>query len=563
MKKIYLMAFTALFASAAMAQVDVTFQVDMNDETVSPNGVHVAGDWQDGMPGADTDNGDWDPSTDEMTDTNGDGIYTLDVQLPPGNYAYKYINDNAWGSDEAIPEIARIGNDRGFAITSFHETDGFELPAVKFAGAAPEGMIPVRLEINMSQQDISENGVHVAGDLIEPNWEPGYGTASPVGAGIYAYITYVTDVGTYSYKFINDNNWGADEWAGQTAPAACTEGGNRTIEVDADGVSSPAYCFESCETCADPNVSLTVDMSLVDTDNGGYIAGSFNGYTGEAMTDNGDGTYTAELSLEPGDYQFKFQNGPGGWESVPLACRAEGSENRGFTVIAEEDFTLVRCFAQCTEACVENPDPADITFRVDMSAETVAAEGVFLIGNFTEPVWQDGPLEMTDADGDDVYEATSTVSGSAEILFKYVNGVVNADMPENEEFHGDSMALACNVPNDFDGYNRIHTRSGETEILDVVPFGACGTVGIEEIELGSVSIFPNPTSGNSYIDIENPNGYTLRMNIVDITGKTVRENTVINSTRYEINTNNLNSGLYFLNIVNERNNHAAYKLMVQ
>jgi hypothetical protein len=53
------------------------------------------------------------------------------------------------------------------------------------------------------------------------------------------------------------------------------------------------------------------------------------------------------------------------------------------------------------------------------------------------------------------------------------------------------------------------------------------------------------------------------MNIVDITGKTVRENAVLNTTRYEINTTDLNPGLYFLNIVNERSETAVYKLMVQ
>ena len=46
MRKIYLLALSALFGVSAMAQVSVTFQVDMNGETVSPNGVHVAGDWQ-------------------------------------------------------------------------------------------------------------------------------------------------------------------------------------------------------------------------------------------------------------------------------------------------------------------------------------------------------------------------------------------------------------------------------------------------------------------------------------------------------------------------------------
>ena len=40
MKKIYLLVPLALLTSFAMGQIDYTFQVDMNGETVSADGVH-------------------------------------------------------------------------------------------------------------------------------------------------------------------------------------------------------------------------------------------------------------------------------------------------------------------------------------------------------------------------------------------------------------------------------------------------------------------------------------------------------------------------------------------
>ena len=40
------------------------------------------------------------------------------------------------------------------------------------------------------------------------------------------------------------------------------------------------------------------------------------------MSDNGDGSWSITLDLEVGSYEFKFQNGLGGWEE--LDCVATG-----------------------------------------------------------------------------------------------------------------------------------------------------------------------------------------------------------------------------------------------
>ena len=63
-----------------------------------------------------------------------------------------------------------------------------------------------------------------------------------------------------------------------------------------------------------------------------------------------------------------------------------------------------------------------MTFRVDMTEEEVSATGVWVIGNFTNPNWQAGAIQMTDDDMDGVYEVTVNISGSATILYKFTNG---------------------------------------------------------------------------------------------------------------------------------------------
>jgi hypothetical protein len=111
--------FSSFFSSKALA-VNVTFQVDMSQMVVSPAGVYLAGDFQG-----------WNPALTLMTDMGG-GIYAITLDLPPGTYAFKYINGNTWGSDETVPPSC--GQDNGFAgynryITIVDETT---IPAVCF-----------------------------------------------------------------------------------------------------------------------------------------------------------------------------------------------------------------------------------------------------------------------------------------------------------------------------------------------------------------------------------------------------------------------------------------------
>jgi hypothetical protein len=572
MKKVYLMAVAALFGSASMAQVSVTFQVDMNGETVSANGVHAAGNWQDGMPGQ--EEGDWVAGANMMTDGDSDGIYELEVDLPLGEYEFKFINGNNWDPDgtnlgnEGVPDISRKGggnNNRVFVVSQWHaDNGGLVLPANTYDGSAPAGQVAVRFEVDVSDvETIDPSGVHVVGDFSSPQFTPAASKMWLMSDSKYGFLAYTDENTSVAYKFTTDDSYDGIEWNGVNPPLECTDGLDRIADVTTEDVNTGLVCFEQCGPCTQPStVTLTVDMSNVSSLAAEiYAAGTFNGYSDQAMSDNGDGTFSLVLELAPDDYLFKFKNGSDVWEEVPPSCQGEGSADRPFTVVEGENLTVASCFQQCTEECVADPDAAEITFQVDMSAETVAAEGVFIIGGFTDPTWQGGANQMSDI-GDGVYEATLLVSGPADISYKFVNGDVN--VVSNEEFQGNTEQLACNVPSgQLNGWNRTHTRSGVPEALGFV-YNSCESIlSTTDLELGRVAIYPNPSEGVSFLELENPNNHTLRMNIVDITGKVVTGNMLINTTRYEINTTNLNSGLYFLNIVNERSERAVYKLMVQ
>jgi Bacterial lectin len=91
-----------VLASIGAKAVLVTFQVDMSQMVISPNGVHLAGDFQG-----------WDPATYQMTDIGG-GIYSMTLDLAPGTYQFKFINGNSWGNDEIVP--VSCGIDGGLGV---------------------------------------------------------------------------------------------------------------------------------------------------------------------------------------------------------------------------------------------------------------------------------------------------------------------------------------------------------------------------------------------------------------------------------------------------------------
>ena len=93
---IFSLVAVALLGSAAWGQTMVTLTVDMTNEMVSADGVHVAGNFQG-----------WDPGATPMTD-NMDGTWSYSFSSDTAaTYQYKFINGNAWDLTRAFPVPAR------------------------------------------------------------------------------------------------------------------------------------------------------------------------------------------------------------------------------------------------------------------------------------------------------------------------------------------------------------------------------------------------------------------------------------------------------------------------
>ncbi len=111
------------------------------------------------------------------------------------------------------------------------------------------------------------------------------------------------------------------------------------------------------------DVTFRVNTSTITVDPAGMkIAGSFSGWSDVNMTNDGNGVWSYTGTFTEGDVlQYKFKNGPSGWEAGQAACGVDDG-NGGFnrTVTVTETATLAAvCFNSCTPCvltCDVNPD---------------------------------------------------------------------------------------------------------------------------------------------------------------------------------------------------------------
>jgi hypothetical protein len=553
MKKLHSFLFGLMAVTFASAQVNVTFSVDMSNETVAAEGIHIAGDFQG-----------WNPSGTPLSDQGG-GIYAVTLSLAAGAYEFKFINGNDWPQEELVPDACRAnlsGNtNRRIEVGMMDATY-----VVCFSNCAACGDYAVLFRVDMSlQAEIAPQGVHVAGEFN--GWDAGANElfdadGDGVYTGLYSFDPAVLDNGNLIFKYINGDSF---LFPNESISDECGTGTNRLLELTAANTVTPNYCFNQCGTCVAPvPVTFRVDMTNEEVSpNGVHIAGELNSVGVwnpgvDEMLNVGDNVYEITLNLQPGEYEYKFVNG-NAWdgadndnESVPSACAT--NNNRVVTVVEDELQTITYCYNQCSSECSVNPDPADITFLVNAADIEVSEAGLWLIGNFTDPQWQGGATQMTDVDGDGIYEATLNVSGPAEFQYKFTNGnpfpggVVDATVEESYDF---SLGL-CGASNGIGGFNRIHVRSGAVENLDVVCYNSCVDCG-QNVAEGSASfglnIYPNPA--NTVLNLSSKGEQGLAEVVVyDMQGRKVI-NTSLNlqgSSVEQVNVQSLVDGMYILSV---------------
>ena len=262
--------------NSPLLPVNITFQVNMNQVTVDPSGVFIAGSFN-GF------------SNQAMTAAGG-GIYTYTASLAQGaSVQYKFKNGtNGWEGSISAP--CGDGSNRTYSVGSSDATA--DLVCFNSCAACPS-TYNVTFRVNMSAETVGGD-VYINGNFPPANWSTPQ-LMTNTGGGVYTYTATLGAGNNYEYKFINGSTYEGN------LSAPCGNGSNRTITVPSANTTLPVACFSYCGNCTTNSVTFRVDMSQQTVDPSGvFIAGSFNGFSNTAMTDAGGGLYTYTLNLQQG-----------------------------------------------------------------------------------------------------------------------------------------------------------------------------------------------------------------------------------------------------------------------
>lgn len=506
----------------------LTFQVNMSEEIVAPEGVFLSGSFNS-----------WSTTANPMTNT-GNGIYSTTIEVEAGQtITYKFVNGNVY---EVVNGSCTV--DDGFAnfnrIYTTNATD-VTLPLVCWEScsncATTLQPVDVTFQVNMSQQTVNPAGVFVSGTFN--NWSLTANPMTTLGNGIYTATVAIPQGLAISYKFVNGTEY-------ELLQGPCTILGGESVYDRADTIGNtditlPLVCWGSCDNCPNPTLTFQVDMSQQTVAPAGvFLAGTFNNWSTDAtpLTSIGNGIYSVTVEFEAGTpISYKFVNGTE-YELLQGPCTILGGQSvfdRVDTVGFVSEVLPIVCWGSCS-ACTTAVNTVDVTFTVNMLPVGAEPEGVFLAGNFNGYSTTATPMTTSD---NNIYTVTVAIPENTLTMYKFVNGIFFEDVVGN-----------CTMNDGSGNFNRFFTTTTNDLNLPTVCYAACvdcGPVGIANEMSSNFHIYPNPTTGN--IQLECNQVGTAR--IVAMTGQIVYQQNV-NAGVNAISIDQLSAGIYMVQLQTEK-----------
>ena len=427
--------------------VSVEFNVDMNNEVVSSQGVHIAGTFTS-----------WSTDSIEMFDLDGDGVYTVSVDLNQGwYYEYKYLNGDNSSSYEVLASWESCING-GNRVLNTDTSSTQVLSVVCFSSCstcpvygctdptatnydpiatvddgsciypslgcmdpsannydplatADDGSctytVSVEFNVDMNNEVVSSQGVHIAGTFT--SWSTDSIEMFDLdGDGVYTVSVDLNQGWYYEYKYLNGDN--SSSYEVLASWESCINGGNRVLNTDTSSTQVlSVVCFSSCSTC--PVYGCTDPTAT--------------NYDPTATVDDGSCIYPSSGCMDPSANNYD-----------PLATTDDGS---------------------CTYT-------VSVEFNVDMNNEVVSSQGVHIAGTFTS--WSTDSIEMFDLNGDGVYTVSVDLNQGWYYEYKYING---------NNWATDEILATWESCSNGGGNRVLNTDTSSTQVLSVVCFSSCST----------------------------------------------------------------------------------------
>ncbi len=437
---------------------DVTFQVDMNNVSASYTNVYVSGTLNS-----------WSGNSNQMTDADGDGVYEATISLSAGLYEYKFTYDN-WTGQESLDPTA----DAACTMT----TSGYTNRVVT-VGSSDTTLAAVCWE-----SCLSCNAVTPCSELFFSEYAEG----SSNNKYIEIYNPTANAISLSGYTVYLSGNGGY--WT-------------NTFTTSATLASGDVYVISTNQ--ADTTIQAAADTVL------SYPSiVHFNGDDALILV---SGTDTIDEIGVPGVDPGSFWTVGTGSTSNYTLVRKHGITHGStdWTTGANEwDVYAQNTWSYAgghSSSCIVTP--VNVTFQVDMNNVSASYTNVYVSGTLNS--WSGNSNQMTDADGDGVYDATiSLMPGSYEYKFTYDNWT-------GQEYLDPTADSACTLTTGI-YTNRYSTFGNADTTLPAVCWEECSTcatasTGCDELFF---SEYAEGSSNNKYIEIYNPTA-----NAISLSGYTV------------------------------------------
>jgi hypothetical protein len=106
-------------------------------------------------------------------------------------------------------------------------------------------------------------------------------------------------------------------------------------------------------------------------------------------------------------------------------------------------------------------------------------------------------------------------------------------------------------------YDQANYTNGDTVTFNFNTPGA----GLNDAELASVSVYPNPTT--DYLFVENAQDISIDVEIFNVSGTLVYNSRIADDSKEKLDLSDLNSGIYFLHLVAPEGLHATRKIIIR